>query len=111
MLSRRRFLKTTAAVSVSTAAFTGFPYIKTAHSAGKLKLGLWDHWVPGANDVLRQICEQWGANNGVEVTVDFITTIGNKLLLTAHAESRAKTGHDIYMLETWMPSIFRHRLR
>ncbi|MFP6714718.1 MAG: hypothetical protein VCB14_06175 [Alphaproteobacteria bacterium] len=60
--------------------------------------------------MLRQICEQWGANNGVEVTVDFITIIGNKLLLTAQAESRAKTGHDVYSVGTWMPSMFRHRL-
>ena len=107
-LSRRQLLKTTAAASA--AAFTSFPHIKTARSAGKLKLGLWDHWVPGANDVLRQICEQWGANNGVEVTVDFITIIGNKLLLTAQAESRAKTGHDVYSMGTWMLSMFRHRL-
>jgi len=97
-------------VSASAAAFAGFPYIKTAHSAGKLKLALWDHWVPGVNDVLRRFCEQWGADNGVEVSVDFITSIGNKLLLTAQAESRAKTGHDVIMLETWMPSMFRHRL-
>ena len=105
-LSRRRVLKTLGVASVAA----GFPYIKTSRSAGRLALGLWDHWVPGANDVLRQICEQWGANNGVEVTVDFITTIGNKLLLTAQAESRAKIGHDVYTMGTWLPSMFRHRL-
>ncbi len=110
MLSRRQFIKSTAAVGASAAAITGFPYVKSARSAGKLKLGLWDHWVPGANDVLRQICEQWGADNGVEITIDFITSIANKLQMTAHAESRAKTGHDVLTLETWMPSMFRHRL-
>ena len=66
--------------------------------------------MPGANEVLRKVCEDWGAANGVEVTVDFITSVGNKLLLTAQAESRAKTGHDIYVQPLWFPSMFRHRL-
>lgn len=104
---RRDFIKTTAAAG---AVVISAPYIKGCSSAGKLSLGLWDHWVPGANDVTREICESWGRDNGVEVTVDFITSIGNKLLLTAQAESRAKNGHDIYSLVLWMPSMFRHRL-
>ena len=107
-VSRRQLLKTTAAAS--TSVFTGFPYIKNASSAGKLALGMVDHWIPGANDVLREICKQWGDDNGVEVTVDFITVIGNKLLLTAQAEARAKIGHDVYVMAGWMPSMFRHRL-
>ena len=107
-LSRRQLLKTTVAASAAT--FTGFPYIKSASSAGKLAVGTVDHWIPGNNAVLQEICEQWGTNNGVEVTVDFITVIGNKILLTAHAESRAKTGHDVYVMGNWMPSMFRHRL-
>ena len=107
-LSRRKIIKTTAAASA--AAFTSFPYIKSASSAGKLALGTVDHWIPGNNAVLQEICEQWGANNGVEVTVDFITVIGNKILLTAQAEARAKIGHDVYILGNWMPSMFRTRL-
>ena len=107
-VSRRQLLKTTAAAT--TSVFTGFPYIKNASSAGKLMLGVVDHWIPGNNDVLREICKQWGDDNGVEVTVDFITVIGNKLLLTAQAEARAKIGHDVYMMTGWMLSMFRHRL-
>ena len=105
--SRRHFLMAAGAAGVATFAM---PYIKTARSAGKLLLGTWDHWVPGANEVLRKVCEDWGSANGVEVTVDFITSVGNKLLLTAQAESRAKTGHDIYVQPLWFPSMFRHRL-
>ena len=108
-VSRRQLLKTTAIASASV--FTGFPYIKRASSAGKLTLGMVDHWIPGANDVLREICKQWGDDNGVEVAVDFITVIGNKLLLTAQAEARAKIGHDVYAMSSWMPSMFRHRLQ
>ena len=105
--SRRQFLRT---VTAAGAAAFAMPYVKTASSAGTLHVGAWDHWVPGANAVLRTICEDWGAANGIEVTVDFITSIGNKLLLTAQAESRAKTGHDIYVQPLWYPSMFRHRL-
>ncbi len=106
-LSRRRFLGRGAAAA---AAGIAAPWVKTAHSAGSLSLGLWDHWVPGANAVMEQVCLEWGAANNVDVSVDFITSIGNKLLLTAQAESRARTGHDIYCVPLWMPSIFRATL-
>jgi hypothetical protein len=96
--SRRTFLKTTAATAGVALAT---PYIKSAHSAGTLALGLWDHWVPGANDVLAQMCQDWGEANNVEVTLDFITSIGFKNQVTAAAEARARTGHDIFSLPTW----------
>ena len=105
--SRRTFLKTTAATAgVALAA----PYVKTAHSAGTLALGMWDHWVPGANDVLAKMCQDWGAANNVEVTLDFITSIGFKNQITAAAEARARTGHDIFALPTWDVSIHRESL-
>lgn len=107
VLSRRRFLKAGAATA---AAIGAAPYVKSAHSAGSLSLGLWDHWVPGVNAVMEEICVSWGEANNVAVTVNFITSIGNKLLLTAQAESRAKTGHDIYCVPLWMASIFRESL-
>ena len=59
------------------------PYIKTAHAAGSLALGVQDHWVPGVNAVVEQICTEWGRQNNVAVKVDFITSVGNKLALTA----------------------------
>ena len=78
-LSRRKVIKTTAAAS--GVALTSFPYIKSASSAGKLTVGTVDHWVPGNNDVLREICKRWADDNGAEANVDFITAIGNKYLL------------------------------
>jgi hypothetical protein len=105
--TRRTLLKTTTAVAGAALAA---PYVKTAHSAGTLKLGMWDHWVPGANDVLVKMCQDWGAANNVEVTLDFITTIGEKLQLTAVAESRARTGHDIYSLPTWYVTVVKDSL-
>ena len=106
-LSRRKFIRNTAA---ATAVATAAPYIKAGHSAGSLAVGLWDHWVPGVNEVMEQICAEWGAANNVDIKVDFITSIGNKLLLTAQAEARAETGHDVYCLPIWFPSIFRNKL-
>ena len=106
-LQRRKFIK---GLSATSGYVIASPYVKTAHSAGKLLLGIWDHWIPGANDVLESIIVAWGEKNGVEVKVDFITSIGNKLLLTAQAESRAKTGHDVFSMPTWYCSMFRHRL-
>ena len=105
--SRRTFLK----IAAGAGAFSlAAPYVKTSHSAGSLSLGIWDHWVPGVNTVLENICAEWGAANGVEVNIDFITSIGNKLLLTAQAETRAKTGHDVYSLPTYYTSMFRRSL-
>jgi hypothetical protein len=105
--NRRKFLKTTA---LATGATLAAPYVKTAHSAGKVSLGLWDHWVPGANDVLKQLADDWGKQNNVEVTIDFITSVGDKDLVTAAAESRAKTGHDVLSHRTWQVAVYQNEL-
>src|SRR4030065_72876 len=49
--SRRQFLKTTAA-GAAAAGVVGFPQV--SRGAGKLALGLWDHWVPGATAVIKK---------------------------------------------------------
>ena len=99
--ARRRFLKTSAAVS-ATAIFA--PYIRTSHAAGKLEVGFWDHWVPGANDTLTKMCNEWAAQEKVEIKIDYIPSQGNKNLLTIAAESQAKAGHDMLALPTWWPA-------
>jgi hypothetical protein len=71
---------------------------------------MWDHWVPGANDVLAKMCQDWGEANNVDVTLDFITSIGFKNQVTAAAEARARTGHDIFALPTWDVTIHRESL-
>ena len=95
---RRRFLSATAAVS---AAAVTAPYIRTSHAAGKLSVGFWDHWVPGANAVLTKLCNDWAAKERVDLKIDYITSQGNKLLLTAASEAQAKSGHDVLALATW----------
>ena len=106
-LTRRRFVTASAAVSASIVAA---PFVRTAHAAGKLTIGLWDHWVPGANDASRALVEEWAAKEKVDVQIDYITGQGNKLLITASAEAQAKSGHDILAMGTWSPHEYANSL-
>ncbi|HZP98947.1 MAG TPA: extracellular solute-binding protein [Reyranella sp.] len=106
-IGRRRFVAATAATST---AFVAAPFVRGAHAAGKLSLAMWDHWVPGANSATSDLVKEWGEKEKVEVAVDFITSQGNKLLLTGAAESQARSGHDIIALSTWLPSRYAEQL-
>src|SRR6202040_2660028 len=96
--TRRNILKSAA---LGSAAAIAAPYVKGAYAAGTLSLGLWDHWVPGANNTLTKLCNEWGAKNKVEVKIDYITSQGEKDKLTAAAEAQAGTGHDIMSHRDW----------
>ncbi len=95
-VSRRNALKLTAG-----AAALPLVHIRSAGAAGKLSLGFFDHWVPRGNDVLRQQVNRWAAQNKVDVSLDFITIIGNKLLVVLAAEDEAGTGHDALAFPLW----------
>src|ERR1044072_1295713 len=82
---RRAFIKGTAAATAALA----FPYIRTSHAAGSLSVGFWDHWVPGANDVLTKICQNWAKQEKIDLKIASITSQGNKIVLTATAEAHA----------------------
>jgi ABC-type glycerol-3-phosphate transport system substrate-binding protein len=105
--TRRRFMATSAA---ATTTLVAAPYVHTAHAAGTLSLGLWDHWVPGANKAMTEICEAWAAKEKVEVKIDYISTQGNKLYLTIAAEALAKSGHDIMDFSAWEPNQYENSL-
>ncbi len=87
----------------ATVATTALPlvHIRTAGAAGKLNIGFWDHWVPGGTEKMRQQVEAWAEENKVDVTADFITSQGQKLLLTAAAEAQAQAGHDVLPFFQW----------
>src|ERR1700745_952504 len=97
-ISRRNLLKTTAFAAASAVSA---PYLRLSYAAGKLTLGVWDHWVPGANNTLTKLCNEWGEKNKVEVQIDYITSQGEKDKLTAAAEAQAGTGHDIMSHRDW----------
>ena len=94
-LSRRSFLEGTAAVAVGGATFGR---ARGAYAAGRLSVGFWDHWVPGANDYLTKLCKEWAEKEKVDLQIDYITSQGNKDLLTIAAEAQARSGHDILHL-------------
>src|SRR5262249_12853097 len=98
-LTRRRLMAGTAA---ATAALS-MPYVRGAHAAGRLSIGFWDHWVPSAHSASQQLCEEWAAREKVEISIDYITSQGNKNLLTIAAEAQARSGHDIFAFPTWEP--------
>ena len=99
-LSRRQFVTAT---TISSAALITAPYVRGAYAAGQLSVGFWDHWVPGANNTLTYLVNEWAQKEKVDVKIDYITSQGNKLLLTITNEAQAKTGHDVLAMATWLP--------
>src|SRR5690348_7093531 len=96
---RRKFLQTAGAASVGLA----FPYIRTSYAAGSLSVAFWDHWVPGANSALTEVCQQWAKRERVDIKIDYINTQGNKLQLAGTTEAQAKAGHDVLAFVAWDP--------
>ena len=97
-LLRRTFNRLAAGTALAA------PFVRGAHAAGKLSIGFWDHWVPGANKATTDLVNEWAAKEKVEVQIDYITSQGNKLLLTIAAEAQARSGHDVLAMATWDPA-------
>ena len=97
-IGRRRFVSNTVVLS---SAMVAAPFVRGAYAAGKLAVGLWDHWVPGANAGAEAVARAWAEKEKVDLQIDFITSQGNKLILTAAAEAQARSGHDILQLGPW----------
>src|SRR5437868_6887530 len=106
-LTRRQFVTATA---LSSAALITAPYVRGAYAAGKLSIGFWDHWVPGANDASTALVKEWGEKEKVEVSIDYITSNNKKIELTAAAEAEAKSGHDILQMPSWWPHAYSENL-
>jgi len=98
---RRRFIQRSAHVSAVAVAA---PYVHTSRAAGSLSIGFWDHWVPGANQATTDLAKEWAEKEKVDIKIDYITSQGNKILLTIAAEAQARSGHDILAFPTWQPA-------
>src|SRR5262249_52956718 len=94
-LTRRTLLQT------ATTTVLAAPFVHGAYAAGKLAVGFWDHWVPGANDTLTKLCNEWADKEKVEIKIDYITSQGDKLNLTQAAEAQARSGHDMLTFLAW----------
>src|ERR1700749_3984706 len=106
-LTRRQFV---AATAMSSAALISAPYVRGAHAAGKLSIGYWDHWVPGANKTSEAITREWAEKEKVEVSIDYIPSQGDKNLMTIAAEAQARSGHDVLAFPTWWPQAYAKSL-
>jgi len=105
MFTRRRVMAASAAALTTMIAA---PFVKTAHAAGKLSIGFWDHFVPDANKTCDALIQEWAAKENVEVQIDRFTA--NKALLTLAAEAQAKSGHDILYMTSWLPHAYASSL-
>ncbi len=99
-ISRRSLLRAGAA----GAALSAFPLVSVhgQSAGGKLSLGFWDHWVGEANETMRDVVGEWAEQNKVDISLDFITSAGNKNLITIVAEAQARQGHDVLSFPNWM---------
>src|SRR5215216_6141983 len=84
--------------------------IHTAAAAGRLKVALWDHWVPSGNEAMRKVVGAWAEKNKVDVELDFLTAVGNKITITMAAEAQARTGHDVFAFDMWSVHQFAESL-
>ena len=66
---------------------------------------------PAPTSASQKLCEEWAAKEKVEVTIDYIPSQGDKLLLTIAAEAQARSGHDIMALSTWLPADYAQEPR
>lgn len=105
--TRRAVLK---AAALGSAAAIAAPYVKSTYAAGTLSIGAWDHWIPDANGALTTLCNEWSAKNNVEVRIDYITSQGGKLVLTAAAEAQAGAGHDVMNFPEWNIGVHASKL-
>ena len=104
-VTRRRALKVATA-----AAALPLVHIRTAGAAGKLSMAIWDHWVPSGNAALQKLVDAWAEKNKVEVQLDFLTGVGEKINITMAAEAQARTGHDVYAFDMWTVHEFAEKL-
>jgi len=99
--TRRQFIKTAA---VGVAAVSLPTYWRTTDAQPSLHLGLWNHWVPGANPMTEQLAGEWGKKNKVDVKIDFIGS--NDVPTKAAAASRAGVGPDILALYSFQSGFY-----
>jgi len=111
-VTRRQFVKGMVAGGVVAAGAMAVPgpLRKAYAQKPKLSVGLWNHWVPGATDVHKQLCAEWGAANNVEVSVDLIGPQCRDIRTIASAEARAGTGHDVMAVCTFDAWSFKDQL-
>lgn len=96
-MHRRHFISATACMAAGA-------YVRGVHAAGSLNVGFWDHFVPGANEVLRNLAQEWARKERVDLRIDLVPSLANKNTMTIAMEAQAKVGHDILAFPNWFAS-------
>jgi ABC-type glycerol-3-phosphate transport system substrate-binding protein len=110
-LTRRAVLKAAALTPpVLAAGSLAAPFVRGAYAAGKLSVGIWDHWVPGASQVIQKLTREWADKEKVDLSFDLITSNGDKLALTVAAEAQARVGHDVMTFQPWYAAAHADKL-
>jgi multiple sugar transport system substrate-binding protein len=109
LISRRDFLKAAGVGAVAAGAGFDIFIPRRSRAAGKtLKVLQWNHFVPGYDKWFNgTYVKEWGAKNGMEVTVDNIGLAG--LNSRAAAEVSAQKGHDLFMFLS-PPAVFEDQV-
>ena len=106
VLTRRSLLRNGAAAAGAAA----LPFVHGAYAAGRLSAFFWDHPTPSVPPAMRKLCEAWAAREKVDLQIDFVSTNGDKILLTLAAEGQANSGHDVVTIPSWYVSGQAERL-
>ena len=56
--------------------------------------------VPGANDAMNKLCQQWADKEKVDIKIDFSPGRATAMLTIA-AEAQARSGHDMLTMPSW----------
>lgn len=111
-VTRREFVKGVVAGGAVAAGTMAAPKVlrKAYAQKPKLSVALWNHWVPGATDVHKEIINEWAKKNKVDVSVDLIGPSCREILTIVSAEARAGTGHDIIAICTFDATPIKKKL-
>jgi multiple sugar transport system substrate-binding protein len=97
-VARRRLLTSAGIglVAAGSAPALFAPFVSRAYAQNKtLSIVQWSHFVPAFDKWFDKFAQDWGAKNGIVVTVDHIPE--QDIAARAAAEAAAKSGHDLFM--------------
>ena len=110
-ITRRDFIKTTAAGALATGIGAPFIVPQRAYGASakkSLKILQWVHFVPAFDKWFNEkYVKEWGDKNNTEVTVDNIGIAG--ISARAAAEVSAQKGHDVFLFN-WPPPFYEEQV-
>jgi multiple sugar transport system substrate-binding protein len=98
-ITRRQFIQKAAGIAIGLSSSSIFRPSRVYTAAPELTLLSWNHFVPSADEKLKEQAARFAQEYGVIVRIDTISHL--QLPTKLAAEIHAQTGHDIvYMVET-----------